>query len=50
MITGHGTIERAVEAIKAGAYDFITKPFKRAELLPIVEKTLEKYNLSKENR
>lgn len=50
MVTGHGTIERAVEAIKAGAYDFITKPFKRAELLPIVEKTLEKYNLSKENR
>jgi DNA-binding NtrC family response regulator len=50
MITGHGTIERAVEAIKAGAYDFITKPFKRAELLPIIEKTLEKYNLSKENR
>src|SRR5262249_44638695 len=30
MITGHGTVEIAVEAIKEGAYDFITKPVKKA--------------------
>lgn len=50
MITGHGTIERAVEAIKSGAYDFITKPFKRVNLLHVVEKALEKYSLTAENR
>lgn len=50
VITGHGTIERAVDAIKSGAYDFITKPFKRVDLLRIVEKALEKYDLALENR
>lgn len=50
LITGHGTIEKAVEAMKEGAYDFITKPFKRAELLRIVTKAFEKYNLEYENR
>ncbi len=49
MVTGHGTIERAVEAIKAGAYDFISKPFKRADMLRIVEKALEKFSLAREN-
>ena len=37
MITGHGTVEVAVEAIKEGAYDFITKPVKKAQLLRAVE-------------
>jgi len=50
MITGHGTIERAVQAIKSGAYDFISKPFKRADILRVVEKALEKFNLAQENR
>lgn len=50
MITGHGTIERAVEAIKSGAYDFITKPFKRVDILHLVEKAIERYNLANENR
>ncbi|KAA3610308.1 MAG: sigma-54-dependent Fis family transcriptional regulator [Calditrichaeota bacterium] len=50
MITGHGTIERAVEAIKSGAYDFISKPFKRADIIRIVEKALVKFNLATENR
>ncbi len=49
MITGHGTIELAVEAIKSGAYDFISKPFKRADILRVVEKALEKLNLAREN-
>ncbi len=50
MITGHGSIEKAVESIKAGAYNFITKPFKRADFLPIVQKAFEKYSLSFENQ
>jgi len=50
MITGHGTVEIAVEAIKEGAYDFITKPVKKAKLLRAVEKAAEKQYLSRENR
>jgi two-component system response regulator HydG len=50
MITGHGTVEVAVEAIKEGAYDFITKPVKKAQLLRAVEKAAEKQYLSRENR
>jgi two-component system response regulator HydG len=50
MITGHGTVEIAVEAIKEGAYDFITKPVKKAQLLRAVEKAAEKQFLSRENR
>ena len=50
MITGHGTVEIAVEAIKEGAYDFITKPVKKAQLLRAVEKAAEKQYLSRENR
>jgi len=50
LITGHGTVEIAVEAIKEGAYDFITKPIKKAQLLRAVEKAAEKQYLSRENR
>jgi len=50
LITGHGTVELAVEAIKEGAYDFITKPVKKAQLLHAVEKAAEKQYLSRENR
>jgi len=50
MITGHGTVEIAVEAIKEGAYDFITKPVKKAQLLRAVEKAAERQYLSRENR
>jgi len=49
LMTAHGTIETAVEAIKEGAYDFIPKPFKRATLLRIIEKNLEKRALIREN-
>src|SRR5881394_2043326 len=49
MITGHGTVEIAVEAIKEGAYDFITKPIKKAQLLRAIEKAAEKQYLSREN-
>ncbi len=49
LMTAHGTIETAVEAIKEGAYDFIPKPFKKATLLRIIEKCLEKRALVHEN-
>src|SRR5918911_1548145 len=41
MISGHGTIETAVEAIKIGAYDFIEKPFKSDRLLLVVAREIE---------
>ena len=50
MITGHGSIEKAVEAMKEGAYDFIQKPLDSAALLKAVAKALEKQHLASENR
>lgn len=49
MISGHGTIETAVKAIKMGAYDFIEKPFKTDRLLLMVERALESAALKREN-
>ncbi len=49
MISGHGTIETAVQAIRLGAYDFIEKPFKEARLLMTVERALDNARLSIEN-
>lgn len=50
IVTGYGTIERAVEAIKKGAYDFITKPFEKERLRHLVERALERSLLLRENR
>ncbi|MBI1954302.1 MAG: sigma-54-dependent Fis family transcriptional regulator [Proteobacteria bacterium] len=49
MISGHGTIETAVHAIKKGAYDFIEKPFQTERLFFIIERALESARLKKEN-
>ena len=49
MISGHGTVEIAVNAIKAGAYDFIEKPFKSEKLIFMVSRALETSVLKKEN-
>ncbi len=49
MISGHGTIETAVTAIKHGAYDFIEKPFKADRLLVTLERALEAARLRREN-
>jgi len=50
MITAFATTETAIAAMKDGAYDYITKPFKVDEILLVVEKALEKKLLSSENR
>ena len=47
MITAYGTIERAVQAIKQGAYDFITKPFDLDHIVLTVEKALERQRLKR---
>ncbi len=50
MITGHGTVEIAVDTMKDGAFDFIQKPFNRMTVLKTVRKALEKRSLVLENR
>ncbi len=49
MITAYGSIETAVEAIKKGAYDFITKPFEIPDLVRVLNKALERSLLIREN-
>jgi two-component system response regulator PilR (NtrC family) len=50
LITAHGTTQSAVEAMKHGAYDYVTKPFSVDEIRLVVEKALEKKSLSAENQ
>ena len=50
MMTAYGTIEKAVEAMKEGASDFILKPFKRFELEKSISKAFEHQSLLLENR
>ena len=50
MLTGQGTIETAVQAMKLGAYDFLTKPVPLQELEALVEKANDRRLLRKENR
>ncbi len=49
MMTGHGTVENAVEAMKNGAFDFITKPFDEKDLARCVLKALESRKLIQKN-
>lgn len=49
MMTGHGTIESAVEAMKLGAYDYLSKPFPQEKLLAMVRHCLEAERLREEN-
>ncbi len=49
MMSGHGSVEAAVEATRLGAYDFLEKPLSLAKLLLIVERALEASNLQMEN-
>ena len=49
ILTGNGSVSTAVEAMKLGAYDYLTKPFKLAELKAVLGKAYEKKGLSREN-
>jgi len=49
MMSGHGSVEAAVEATRLGAYDFLEKPLSLAKLLLIVERALEASSLQMEN-
>ncbi len=50
IITGYASLETAIEAIKAGAYDYITRPFKLDEIKVVVQNASEKIRLLKENQ
>jgi len=50
MISGHGTIETAVRAIKLGAYDFIEKPFQADHLIHLVARAIDTARLRRENQ
>ena len=49
MLTGNATVETAIDAMKAGAYDFLTKPCKIEELDVLIHKAYERRDLQKEN-
>ncbi len=49
ILTGFGTIKNAVDSIKLGAFDYLTKPIKVEEILLTIEKALEFRNLKREN-
>lgn len=50
IMTAYGSIEQAVEAIKGGAYEFITKPFEEQEMIHVLTKGLERNRLIRENQ
>ncbi|MBF0338066.1 MAG: response regulator [Nitrospirae bacterium] len=50
IITAYGTFETATEALKKGGFDFITKPFRKEQILYTIDKALKWYALQKENR
>lgn len=50
MMSGHGTIETAIEATRLGAYDFLEKPLSLAKLIVTAERAIEHNHLNQENR
>jgi DNA-binding NtrC family response regulator len=49
LMTGHGTIEMAVQSLKDGAYDFVEKPFDNERILRTVSRAVERTRLLREN-
>ncbi len=49
ILTGFGSIESAVDAMRAGAFTYLKKPFEKSELLVIIEKAFEVHSLKEEN-
>ena len=49
IISGHGTVDMAVNSIKSGAYDFLEKPFNSDKLIVLLKRAIENTNLIKEN-
>ena len=50
MISAYGTVDTAIEAMKRGAYDYVTKPFKKDEILLTLKKAEERERLRRENQ
>jgi DNA-binding NtrC family response regulator len=50
LVTGYPSVESAIEGMRAGAFDYITKPFNREELLMVLERALDHSALERENR
>lgn len=50
VLTGHGTINDAIEATRLGAFHFLTKPFNTEELMSLIDKALSHQNLEQENK
>jgi two-component system, NtrC family, response regulator AtoC len=50
MLTGHATVETAIEAMKLGAYDYLTKPYRITELAVLVTQASEKQKLRTDNQ
>jgi DNA-binding NtrC family response regulator len=50
IITAYGTVESATEAIQKGGFDFITKPFRKEQILFTIDKALKWLNVQRENK
>jgi DNA-binding NtrC family response regulator len=50
LMTGHGTVENAIDALRLGAFDYLTKPFELKELLVTIDRGLERRAVERENR
>ncbi|MBI5892984.1 MAG: sigma-54-dependent Fis family transcriptional regulator [Deltaproteobacteria bacterium] len=50
LVTGYATVETAIEAMKHGAYDYITKPFRLEELLIVIKNACERVRLKRQNK
>lgn len=50
IITAYGTVESAAETIKKGGFDFITKPFRKEQILMTIDKALKWLKLQRENK